>query len=152
MLRVIAICNALEEDRKSTNHKTTYIFVDSQAALKRIMKGAGEFSQRTWHLAEGRRVYLHWCPSHVNIPGNEMADKLAKDGLDMETADRFATYTIHSHLKGRIKSKALENWKAKWFKDNEDREKGQPITGLGTTYRKIAQDLLPFSHKPKWPS
>ncbi|KAI0388699.1 hypothetical protein F5Y17DRAFT_463462 [Xylariaceae sp. FL0594] len=26
-VEVIAICNALEEDRKSTNHKTTYIFV-----------------------------------------------------------------------------------------------------------------------------
>jgi hypothetical protein len=30
------------------------------------------------------KAYLHWCPGHVNIPGNEIVERLAKGGLDME--------------------------------------------------------------------
>jgi ribonuclease HI len=48
--------------------------------------------------------YLHWCPSHINIPGNERVDGLAKEGLDMDTTKEFETYTTRSHLKRRIKS------------------------------------------------
>ncbi|GBN96998.1 hypothetical protein AVEN_259681-1 [Araneus ventricosus] len=33
-------------------------------------------------LSVSYRIYLQWIPSHVNIQGNEIADALAKAGVD----------------------------------------------------------------------
>lgn len=113
---VIAICKALEQDGKSTDHKATYVFVDSQAALRQIGKGVDEISQKIWRMTKDKQIYLHWCPSHVNIPGNEMVDRLAKDDLDLEVNEKFKTDTTHSHLKktnqkssdGRLEGKMVQ--------------------------------------------
>ena len=69
------------------------IFSDSQSALSRlqaayntlqppkatvrdIQSSIGDLQTTT----PGRLVYLQWIPAHVGIPGNEKADKLAKQG------------------------------------------------------------------------
>ena len=31
--------------------------------------------------------FIHWVPSHINIPGNEMADKAAKDAAKMDSEE-----------------------------------------------------------------
>ena len=39
-----------------------------------------------------RRIFLQWIPAHCGIPGNELADQLAKSGARMDQPDVDLTY------------------------------------------------------------
>ncbi|KAL8921562.1 MAG: hypothetical protein Q9172_003961 [Xanthocarpia lactea] len=63
------------------------IYSDSQSALRRIgnfITGGGIIAQRIRNQAEELQelevnVELHWCPGHRRVPGNSLADRLAKE-------------------------------------------------------------------------
>ncbi|KAK5993820.1 Cytochrome P450 monooxygenase ORF6-like protein [Cladobotryum mycophilum] len=84
---LIAISKVLDALLLSrTNQPTAYIFVDSQAAIMKI-KGPGEISYRIraqLYLLSQQSIAITvaWVPSHTGIPGNEIADQLAKKGLE----------------------------------------------------------------------
>ena len=77
-------------------------------------------------------------------------DKLAKKGLGLITSEEFQGYTSLSHLRRLSKSQVQEEWKSKWYKDQEDSDKGLVVRGMGTHYRQVAQDLLPFKSQPSF--
>ena len=56
---------------------------------------------------------LQWIPSHCNIPGNEKADKLAKEGGKKEQQDQSITYTD-------AKTIIKEKQKRKWLQQHPD--------------------------------
>ena len=43
-------------------------------------------------VAAGRHTVLQWVPSHCGIPGNEKADRLAKQGSECEQIEKEMTY------------------------------------------------------------
>ena len=43
-------------------------------------------------LCRRHEVTLQWIPSHCNLPGNEAADSLAKEGTTKEQVDRSTSY------------------------------------------------------------
>jgi hypothetical protein len=90
---------------------------------------------------------MRWCPSHVGIEGNEIADELAKLGLEQEPSPD--AYTSIGHIRRVMKRKTITNWKAYW-EDEEDR--GEAAQGLGKQYRQISAGLLTFSLKPSVPN
>ncbi|KAL8910335.1 MAG: hypothetical protein Q9171_004379 [Xanthocarpia ochracea] len=63
------------------------IYSDCQSALRRIgnlIRGGGIVAQRIRNQTEelqelGVNVELHWCPGHRRVPGNSLADRLAKE-------------------------------------------------------------------------
>ena len=63
------------------------IYSDCQSALRRIrnfIPGGATMAQRIRNQAEelqglGVNVELHWCPGHRRVPGNSLADRLAKE-------------------------------------------------------------------------
>ena len=87
---VFAIAKALALALQNTTSLTqsTYIFVDSQAAIARLQNQKGVRTiQHASTTAEylqtrGVTVYIQWCPSHIGIAGNKLADTLTKQGVE----------------------------------------------------------------------
>ena len=61
-------------------------------------------------LCRGHAVTLQWIPSHCNVPGNEAADSLAKEGTTKEQVDRSTSYP---EVKTIIKAKQHSKWRHK---------------------------------------
>ena len=65
----------------------------------------------------GKEIHLCWIPSHVDIPGNERADKIAKTGLNLTEITDLAYST--SEIKSMIKHSVKKEWQNVW--DSETR-------------------------------
>ncbi|KAI0998762.1 hypothetical protein K3495_g9435 [Podosphaera aphanis] len=83
-----------------------YIFSDSQTALQRISTATNFYSFKIRSLSRKLEVQLHWCPGHQGIQGNELADNLARKGLD-KVALRKDQFTSHSFLKEEIRKRII---------------------------------------------
>jgi ribonuclease HI len=80
---------ACENKRRAYNYKQILIFSDNQAAFKALSRPkvtsglAAECIDVLSALASLNEVTLFWVPGHCGIPGNEKADKLARQASAM---------------------------------------------------------------------
>jgi ribonuclease HI len=135
--------------------RNCYVFSDSQAAILKL-NGHSQAAQRAKdyliRLARYKTtIHIHWCPSHYGIQGNEIADVLAKNGLNA-SPDPTETFISTSYLRRVAKTEIIERWENDWYKEQEREEVGLKIRGLGKQYRALVQGNLSFSLKPKLPS
>lgn len=143
---LFAIQQALQAAVEKTPHTERlrlFIFSDSQAAIQKL-GGWDPLAVKARTLAaqlveQGCKICISWCPSHVNIPGNELADKLAKKALSEAPIDSWIS---HSYIKRMVKATTLDLWRAQW-------ESWADIdyTGLGRLYRQISRYSLRFHTK-----
>ena len=61
----------------------------------------------------GRKVTLVWVPAHVEIPGNETADALAKAATTREQIDRGSIEDV----KRAVSHNIIQQWQTRWVSD-----------------------------------
>jgi len=140
---LVAIQKTLANIVTTSATEAIYIFVDSQAAIKRLQKcsltGGQEAVAKISKVCELLHdnhvlVHFHWVPSHQNIFGNEMADRLAKAGLGRKPST--APFTSLSFLKRRVRENTIQDWQTLWMSDNKRH---------GKHYNKVCGGKIPFS-------
>ena len=126
---LVAIHRAITIIKASKDINHFIIFTDSLAAAQTIETGSSnskphlieEISSNITELAKlGRTGEIHWLPSHIEIEGNEEADKAAKASLNHPTIDVEIKPELHD-IYPNIERKTLGLWQVRWDNDTKGR-------------------------------
>lgn len=115
---MLGILEAIKIIKTKANHKFV-IISDSLSSLTRLTR-MYDFNplinkiKNALDECKSKDIYLLWVPSHVNIEGNEEADKIAKTGLTFYTIDENNNFLIHSDYTRQIKTFIYKNWEEEW--------------------------------------
>ena len=100
--------------------KDIIIFTDSKSALQAMENLQTNTNEEITYLVKAThnllssydiQVTMQWIPGHSKIPGNEHADKLAKEGASKEQIDRPCdNNTVKQILKNNFKETWLTGW------------------------------------------
>ena len=94
------------------------IYADNQSAIHRLANFSDQPGQecqiRARPAAElainkGAVISINWVPGHTDIPGNELADSLAKEATKLVPASNNTSY---AHLRSMIKEIKLKKWQS----------------------------------------
>ncbi|UYV81533.1 hypothetical protein LAZ67_20001464 [Cordylochernes scorpioides] len=121
-----AILQALKLVEKNET-KNIIIYTDSKAAIfaikncyysqDRLLKNiAAEINK----LNKNTKISLQWIPSHVGVPGNEEADRLAKEGAaghpDAVNSETYLSARDHTNkLKLQLKRNHRDSFHHSWY-------------------------------------
>ncbi len=121
-IELYAVYRALEHlKQQRLEEKQVYIFIDSQAAIKRLqlnsLTGGQELVFKitqscSFIASKNVSINFYWVPSHLGIYGNEIADKLAKKGLLRRRIQ--SSYTSLAYIGKIAREKILDQWKDNW--------------------------------------
>ena len=123
------------------------IFTDSLSSLA-ALNGSKldhpyvlEILEKYSRLVQENSVVLAWVPSHVGIRGNDKADILAKDALDMDVTNVKIPYT---DLKVNITRYFTNKWQEIWdtFPDNKLYAIQTEVTNTSITLDKRRDDIV----------
>jgi ribonuclease HI len=102
-------------------NQKAWIFTDNQAAVQRIASLTAAPGQdvalRLADIADtlherNNSLHIQWVPGHVDVAGNERADKLAKEATQKTPPPQPKTSL--SYLRRVIKAKRNEKWREVW--------------------------------------
>ena len=116
------------ESLLETQHEQIAFFVDSQAALKAIIKQTidstlvAECVNTLNTLGGQKRVSLNWIKAHVGHEHNEAVDALAKQGTTEEVQEGEGFSLPPSFYKRRLKESMYESWEKEWRRESTCRQ------------------------------
>ena len=116
---VVAITQAcIKMTELNVTDKNIYIFSDSLSAIKALNQlRISSFTilnclSRINEVAANNSVSLNWVPGHINIPGNEEADGLSREGITTNT--NVVGYMPYSYIKKTINNKVHTDSSETW--------------------------------------
>ncbi|SLM33746.1 Ribonuclease H-like domain [Lasallia pustulata] len=138
---IYAIAQAIERNADAkTRKKHFWVLTDSQSAIQNLQKDQMETEvyrrMRQNHeeiKAQGRKVHIHWIPSHAFIPGIKLADMAAKKGArnaDPEIINSARISISRSFIKRDIAKIAREEWTQFWKTTNQGQQYSKFQTNL----------------------
>jgi len=142
-----AISWILENDNRSN---TKYaIFSDSLSVLTSLKEGTcksrpnlyNELTLLINNLLPNKITFI-WIPSHVDITGNELADKLAKEALDMEETNS-TNYLEIDEIKTIVKPYITNKWQKQYTNTN----KGNHYKSICPEVSTVVKFTDPCRHK-----
>ena len=120
------IANALQTEADSTishlTDRSIVVYSDSQAALKAIKKADPMTSQDLFRqiysaadslVKGGASLRLQWIPGHKDVPGNEQADKAAKETATLIGPIEKPQIRFLSAVSSRINLLLEQLWKSR---------------------------------------
>ena len=73
-------------------------------------------------LGKDNKVHLKWVKAHVDIPGNEVTDFLAKKGTTLGNGPNMEILTPYAKQREEIKKYFLKQWCREWYSYQEARQ------------------------------
>ena len=101
----------------TTNHNKFIIFTDSLSALTALKNKnitdplTTQVLNKVYHLSKYKEIIFCWIPSHLGIPGNDIADSKAKKALKDLIAPTKILYTDYKLEVNRI---IFKKWQDIW--------------------------------------
>lgn len=121
----IAIINALEAvatlNIPECNSRTAMVYTDSRITLDALQNPRNhaylieEIRKRVVTLQESNwEIKFSWVKAHVGIPGNETADKLAKEAARSRVIDITFSRIPMSSVHHEIQLESIKKWQKEW--------------------------------------
>lgn len=120
----MAILKAIEELNRLNiipEERTVAVFTDSQITIALLRNSRNHsyiielIRNQVKRLQDLHwQIHFGWIKAHVGIPGNEMADKLAKKAAAEEYRELIYTKKPKTAIIGKIKEEGLAKWQEEW--------------------------------------
>ncbi|XP_043236838.1 uncharacterized protein LOC122389163 [Amphibalanus amphitrite] len=140
---MVALRETLNYIGNHTDHEEDPIILctDSQAALSALRSGPAEqrtqLNRAVWDALAlvsdngERQVRLQWVPSHCGLPGNEMADSLAKEAASLPQEQvPVDTRTVHRAAARAADARTREQRPPGWFRTLMGTTRPPTVSGL----------------------
>ncbi|THC88516.1 hypothetical protein EYZ11_012034 [Aspergillus tanneri] len=134
----------------AANWKPATILCDSMSALQAIRNPSNKSGQRIIYAilqaarelkTRGLSLRLQWIPGHCDDPGNDAADRLAKEAVGPKGTHPFRH--LVSRERGFIRDRILKKWAHEWNSSGKGSHLRQIDNSLPSIHAQRLYDSLP---------
>jgi ribonuclease HI len=115
-LATIWICNNLKYNETALiigDSKSAIMAINHQYSLNPLIFDIHHYINNA--LLNRIYVQIRWTKAHTDNVGNDRADELAKDAINLDKYQTYYKYYPESYAKSILRRKSIENWSKDWL-------------------------------------